>query len=339
MARVEHLVHNVRLKTRRALEEVGFGDNKTLVVAVSGGPDSLTLFDSLVSISSRANLRLHAAHLNHGIRFESTVIAEQMAEFFIHSRVPFTIERADVPKFQQQTGLSLEAAARRIRYGFLAGVADKQAADAIVTAHSAGDQAETVLLHLLRGSGVAGLSGMRFIQRGRIARDLPETTLLRPLLNVTREEIESYCRYQGLTPEYDATNLSLDYTRNRIRHQLLPELAKFNPSIEKALSRLSVVATEMLEFVDLAVDQVWDDIVQVGEFTKIDREAFSKLHAAIKKQLIRRYIKQVVGDLEDISFVHVNQLVGLMEGPAGKEAQLPRELRFVVDKLNGFFLN
>ena len=246
------VVLSVHARVRTALERSGTA-GRSLVVAVSGGPDSLALLHALVAVRDRLNLRLHGAHLDHGLRGAASASdAEFAGRTFRRLGVPCTVERADVGAFRTAHRVSLEVAAREVRYAFLARVASGQRAEAVVLGHTADDQVETVLMHLVRGSGLTGLRGMEAVSRREIAG--VETTLLRPLLSMSREETVEYCRASGLRPRLDESNLSGEMTRNRIRSDLLPLLETFNPAIRDAIIRLSRTAGRDLELLESATD-------------------------------------------------------------------------------------
>ncbi len=224
-------------KVARSLERLGAGGG--LVVAVSGGADSVALLRGLTDLGGRP---LVVAHLNHGLRG-----AESDAdEAFVHGLcgslgVALRCERADVAARARDVRGNLEATARAIRYDWLAGVAREAGLGFVATAHTADDQAETVLHRLLRGSGLQGLRGIA----GRRAL-APGVEVVRPLLEVTRSEVLAYLEERGQPFREDSSNRDLSLTRNRIRHELLPHLAgRYNPEVAKALGRLAAQAQEV----------------------------------------------------------------------------------------------
>lgn len=296
----------------------------------------MTLLDSLSTLSVNQRLTLHPAHLNHGIRPESIEIAKQLGDYFNQIGVEATIGQVDAPGHQKQSKLPLEVAARYLRYQFLTTVFTDQDADAIAIAHTADDQAETVLMHLLRGSGINGLAGMRLSSSGKIYPDLPTAHFVRPLLTVAKTETEKYSQSRGLNPEHDYTNDQTIYQRNRIRHQLLPELATYNPQIRSTLRYLAEMAAEVNNLLDNLVQAQWDRVtVETDIGLVINRKEFLDLEPAIKNHLLRRYIEFSRGSLADISFKHLQQLLSLMHGPSGKYTILPGGAIFTVNKNSG----
>ena len=313
--------------------ECQLGQATCLVVAVSGGPDSLALLHRLMTLAPRFPWKLHVAHLDHGLRGaqsanEARFVATTAATWGLSA----TIELRDVGALAKEFRVGLPAAARAARYAFLADVARAQDASAVVVGHQADDQAETILLHLLRGSGPSGLSGMRprlpwagwrhIAGRGEIAGP----ALVRPLLNVPRSEIEAYCAAHNLEPRRDPTNDSIEYSRGRIRHELLPELASYNGQIVSALSRTARIAAEESAFMQTALDGEWAELVmlQPGSID-FDRAAWGRLHPALRRLALRRAVGLLRPERDDLS---ATQLDGVLEAIASDQLfyQLPHNL-------------
>jgi tRNA(Ile)-lysidine synthase len=208
---------------------------RRLVVALSGGADSVALLDALVLLRERRGLELVAAHLDHGVRPDSAEDAEFCRELCARLGVPIRIGHADVRARAERERRGLEDAARRERYLFLRRVLGEEAADAIATAHNRDDQAETLLLRLLRGSGRVGLGAISARSRG----------IVRPLLTVSREDVLAYLEERGQTWREDPSNADPRYLRNRVRHELLPYLeSRFNPRIKETLARTATILAD-----------------------------------------------------------------------------------------------
>ena len=303
----------------------------SMVVAFSGGPDSTTLLHSLHSLKDTLGLKLHAAHLDHGLRPESSEADAEFAREFASSLgVPLTTERSDTYALRAEYGLSVEEAARRLRYEFLSRVASKHGADCVVLGHTLDDQAETVLLNAIRGTGLDGLSAMKAITSREIIGK--QVTLFRPLLSVSKSAILAYCAANDLDPRLDESNLSTEFTRNRIRLDLMPRLEQYNPSIRTALARLASSASMDLDFIRQEVERAARDIVAVdSDGVGIERERFSRLHPALAYHLLRRAVEIVKGDTNDLELGHVSQMFDMMSGASGKSLNLPGGLRFHVD--------
>jgi tRNA(Ile)-lysidine synthase len=217
-----------------------------LLVAVSGGADSLALLHGLAEGRAEWRWELRAVHVHHGMRGpEADADAEFLAECCAEWGVPLRVERVDVPAVARECRISVEEAGREARYSTFVRLAGEWGCGRVVTAHHADDQAETVLLHLFRGAGIDGMAGMPERRPLGPAAGAPE--LVRPLLGVRRRELEAYCAAHGLVPRLDVTNLDLQYRRNRIRYELLPVLERFDPEIAGHLVRLSRQAREEQE--------------------------------------------------------------------------------------------
>ena len=325
-------IHSVALldRLRRSIIANDFA-GASIIVAFSGGPDSTTLLHSLCELKDDLGLELHAAHLDHGLRpGESEADAEFARKFAASLEAPLTIDKADTNAFRAKHGLSIEDAARRLRYEFLSRLAVDSETDCIALGHTLDDQAETVLLHTLRGAGLDGLSAMKEVS----SRDIQgrRVMLFRPLLSIGRSEVLAYCSENGLTPRLDESNLSIEFTRNRIRLDLMPRLEEYNPSIRNALARLARAASIDLDYIREEVERVADDVVAADSHgVSIERKGFRRLHPSLGHHLLRHAVFMVKGDVNDMELEHVSRMFDMMSGVAGKGMDLPRGLRFQVD--------
>ena len=325
----ERALPRVHDELKRILREHGLSDTK-LLVAVSGGPDSLTLLIALSSVSPELGMELHGAHLDHGLRGQdSEADARFVADTCQEIGVGLTTGRADVNALKTKLRMSTEAAAREARYEFLGRVAAEQGAEAVALGHTADDQAETVLMNIIRGSGLVGLRGMETVTHREIAGS--GVLLVRPLLGLARHDTEAYCRELGLLPRRDKSNLDLDATRNRVRLELLPLLRGYNPGIEKALRRLSRTAGAQVSHLDSEVDRVWSETAREADGTvSIRRTEFLRLSQAVQAHLLRRAVSLVKGDVQGIEQVHIDAMAALIAGASGKSLDLPGGVRFGV---------
>ncbi len=301
-----------------------------LLVAVSGGPDSVCLLHILARLQDEFNARLHVAHLNHELRgAESEADAEYVSRLASQLGVPATIERRDVKAYRAQHHASLEEAAREVRYTFLAQVAQSIGANRVTTGHTTDDHIETILMHLIRGTGTKGLRGLQPSSLWRSSGG--SLTIVRPLLEVSRQETVAYCHSHGLVPRIDASNLSLSPLRNRIRHQLLPLLQGYNPGVTEALLRTARIASDDLAFLENESGRLWDRIVRrQGDTIALSREEFLKLPPALQRHLLRTAIEGLLGDLKDIETRHIEEIMAALTKPAGKQLDLPRGLIFAI---------
>ena len=318
-----------------------------LVLGVSGGPDSLCLLHVIKRLAPALGIALHVGHLDHGIRGgEAEEDARYVTAICEAWDIPCTLERADVPALARAKGLAIEEAARRARYAFLADLARELGSSAVAVAHNADDQVETVLMHLLRGSGLAGLRGMRpssWVDEMRLvegAARAPRMRLLRPLLYVWRAEIEAYCLAYGLRPRYDRSNLDLTYYRNRLRHELIPTLETYNPNIRAVLRRTAEVVAADYELLRQQLEEAWTQVVvldrssgESGErYIVYDLPTLRTLPLGMQRSLVREGIHRLRRTLRNINWVHIDNAIGvLQDGHTGAVATLPQGLVIRLD--------
>lgn len=286
-----------------------------MLVALSGGGDSVALLHLLRQIAPRCSLQLRAAHLDHGVRAESARDADFVRQLCGRLQVPLTVERHDVPSLARQRGQGLEEAGRELRREFLRRTAQQQGCAFIALGHHRGDQAETLLMRLVRGSGLTGLAAMR-------PRSGP---FIRPLLAFSRRQIEAYLAAEGHAFVEDASNHDLYYMRNRIRHRLLPELARLNPKLEENLAALSHRIALEEEFWQQEAERALKALrtVRDGELW-LDRPALLALHPALRARVLRQALQELRGDLRGLGAVHIEVLEKLLQGAAPQaEAHLP----------------
>jgi len=307
-----------------------------LVVGISGGPDSVCLLHVLHGLSQTLKIKLHVAHLNHLLRgIESDADADYVSSLARELRIPATIERHDVKAYQKNHRLTLEEAAREVRYAFFGDVARTIGTNTVAVGHTADDQVETILMHLIRGSGLAGLRGMPPLGTWHLPGGI-ELRIARPLLEVSRAETEAYCAEHGLAPRSDSSNLMPDQLRNRVRSQLIPLLREYNPDIKEALLRTACAAAADMDYIEGEVAGLWGTVArQHAEEIVIDKDRFSHLHPALKRHLTRSAFQRLLGDLQDIESVHIESLLEGMAKPAGKRLSLPRGLTFQGDYSHG----
>jgi tRNA(Ile)-lysidine synthase len=302
-----------------------------LVLAVSGGADSVCLLRVLMGLRGELGVELHIAHLDHQLRgADSRGDARYVANLSRRLGIPATIERRDIRGYHASQGASLEESAREVRYAFLAEVVRAVGADRVVTGHTLDDHAETVLMHLIRGTGTGGLRGLQPINSWQTGAGI--ITVVRPLLDVTRQETFEYCRRYRLRPRLDVSNFSLSPLRNRIRHQLLPLLKDYNPQIVDALARTARIAGDDLHLLDELVNESWLEVVQRQKDTLIlDKVGFIGLPVSLQRSLLRRAIGELLGNLRDIEARHIDEVLAGLNLPPGNSLTLPGGLLFTVD--------
>lgn len=311
-----------------------------LVVAVSGGADSMALLDCL----SALGYRLTVAHLDHAIRPGSWAEAEQVLRQAAARGIPAVAERCDVPA-AAAPGENLESAARRLRYAFLACVAAETGAEAVATGHTADDQIETFLLHLLRGSGTQGLRGMLAQQPLQDVAAIPAAAgirLIRPLLRLWRSETLGYCRAMGISVIEDPSNLDRGLLRNRVRHDLVPLLEQYNPQVRKAIFRAAQATAEAHAALSQEVEQAWPRIaVQRPDGVRLNLAPFRRLPEAVQKLSLRRALVACGGETDESGsierLIRLCQAVspGHAELGAGVAAWRTRSCLFIVRPADG----
>jgi tRNA(Ile)-lysidine synthase len=319
-----------------------FLPGERVVVGVSGGPDSLSLLHVLWMCQEALDIDLHVAHLNHLIRgVESDRDAAFVAQQATGWGIPCTVEARDVPAVARERKLAIEEAARRVRYAFLSDVARTVGATRIAVAHNADDQSETVLMHWLRGAGLAGLRGMLPAVRMADLRlfgcpaEVGDLWLVRPFLEVPRAEVERDCRKYSLEPRFDRSNLDTTLYRNKLRHELLPHLEReYKPHFGEILRRSAQVIRDDYDLLCRLREQAWHQVVRedCGEAVILDRDAWRALHPSLQRAIVRRAVQHLRWDLRDVNFVHVEAAVRIgREGSVGDQATLPRNVVLTVE--------
>jgi tRNA(Ile)-lysidine synthase len=300
---------------RKSLEGLGMpAPGATILVGLSGGPDSVALLDALVQVSRRRGFRVAAAHLDHGLREGSQEDARFCAELCRRLDVPLRAGTADVSSQARADGGGVEQAARRARYRFLRGVGRELGACGIAVAHTRDDQAETVLLRLLRGAGRTGLAGMRPRSAG----------VIRPLLGVPRREVLAYLEARGLPWREDPSNADLRLTRNRVRHELLPYLeARFNPRLREALARTGALLADEAELLGALAGELYQRLARTeADGVWLDRDSLAGAPRALARLAVRRALAET-GGLRGVAAGHIERFLDLVGSKAPAVRRLP----------------
>jgi tRNA(Ile)-lysidine synthase len=266
----------------------------TVIVGYSGGADSTALLHLMTRVQGAFNLRIHAAHLHHGMRPEADDDVRVCASVCAQLGVPLHVERVDVPALAQTERISLEEAGRNARYTFFERLARELNAVAVALAHTRDDQIETILINLLRGTGPRGLCGMPY-KRDRI---------IRPLLGATREQTHQYCAAQGLPTVFDSTNLDPHQLRRRVRMELIPLLRDLSPAFDRHLLRLADILENEEAWWEYEVHSLMEcasvasaDAEASLQHSKIRREFFTRLHPAMQRRVLREWLRAHLGTL------------------------------------------
>jgi len=280
---------------------------KEVTVALSGGADSMALLYVLNSLKEKLNISLSAAHLNHMIRGAEALRDEEFVkEQCALLGVKLFCERADIPEIAKENSLSVELAARKVRYEFL----ERVSSGVIATAHTTSDNLETVLFNLSRGTALGGLCGIPY-KRDRI---------IRPLILCTREQIEEYCKANNIPFVTDSTNLSDDYTRNKIRHKAVPVLKEINPAVEQSVLRMAENLREDADFLDsLSRAYLSQNIREDG---KLSLNGFKELHAAVAKRVVKQYVGLKCDDIS-LENIHINAILDITR--QGGKVSIPKD--------------
>ena len=304
---------------------------RKMLVGVSGGADSICLLHILDQLKGILGVNLHVVHLNHMLRgVDSDSDAHYVAEFSRTLGIPAIIEKRDVETYRKEHRLSLEEAAREVRHVFFAEVAKSIGARCIALGHTQDDQVETILMHLVRGTGLGGLRGMGPITSLRLKGDR-FLVVVRPLLEVAKKETEDYCHTNDLKPRSDLSNYSLDYARNRFRYELIPFLQNYNKNVGAVLLRTARAAADELSFLAGEVSLMWDRVVsEQPNGLLLDTKELQSLHPALQRHLLRRVVGEVLGDLVDIQSIHIEKMMEALSKPAGKRLSLPRGTVFYI---------
>ncbi len=313
----------------------------TVVTGVSGGPDSLCLLHVLWTQRAGLGIEIHVAHLNHQLRGAAAAAdAQYVAELASRWGLPYTVEARDVGAVAREHKMAIEEAARRTRYAFLLRVAQRVGAVRIAVAHHADDQTETVIMHWLRGAGLAGLRGMlpatpmsSLRLFGPPAEGAP-MWLIRPLLETPRTAIERYCEAHGLEPRFDRSNLDTTLFRNKLRHELIPYLERaYKPNFSEIVRRSARLIRDDYDLLRELRDRAWRETVcsATGEAVVVRREAWRALHPSLQRGIIRQAVGHLRHSLRDLGFEHVEAALQVgRQGDVGAQATLPTGLMWTV---------
>ena len=303
-------------------------NGETVLVAVSGGTDSLALLYGLHALRAQLNCRLHVAHLNHNLRSDAEADADFVRQHAAVLDLPSIIQSAEVSRLLKQWKLSVEAAGRRARYQFYEAACKEVGATKVALGHHQDDTAETVLMNLIRGSGTTGLKGIAPI------RDIK---IIRPLVGFTRQQIEAFLTSIGVTPRHDSTNTDTRYLRNRIRHKLIPMLeSDYNSNIRIGLNRTADILGAESEYLDTMAQAAFetcripDTDKRTGPHSIVlDRTEFREYHIALQRRMLRQGVSEILGDINDLYFVHCEAMLNLIKGNSPNAVlTLPNGLRF-----------
>ena len=306
--------------------------NDKIVIGVSGGPDSICLLHVLYGLKEKLGIEIVVAHVNHMLRDVADLETEYVQSFCKKLGIECYVKKADILEISKTQKKGTEEVGRQVRYDFFDEVAKKTNSIKIATAHNSNDRAETVILNILRGSGLSGLKGIEPIR---------DNKYIRPLINTDRQDIENYCNDNKLEPKYDKTNNENIYTRNKVRNTVIPYIKKeFNPNIIKTINRLSSLATEENEYLQAITKQEFENLlIEKTENIILDLHKFNSLNLVIKRRLILYTINEVLHTTNGIEKVNIDDIIKLCKNNIGNKYLMPiKEIKVYVKKGKIYFI-
>ena len=296
-------------------------DGDKIVLGVSGGPDSISMLNILKEIKDAQIIKfeIYVAHINHMIRKEAIDDEKYVEDYCNRNNIKCYIKRIDVVKIANDKKMGTEEAGRNVRYDFFEEILKDTDSNKIAIAHNKNDKIETIIMHLLRGSGLSGLKGIEPIR---------DNKFIRPLIECERSEIEQYCEENKLNPRIDKTNFENEYTRNKIRNIVIPYIKQeFNPNILQTLSRLSEVVTEEVEYVDKQTQKIYQQILieKTDKQISLNLKKFNEQEKIIKSQLILLATKQLMGSTQGIEKIHIEDIIKLCNNNIGNKYLTPNK--------------
>ncbi len=302
-----------------------FSPNDNILLALSGGPDSIFLLHFLLYIKERFGISISIAHFNHDLRGEeSERDVSFVKEVAGRYGVPFIYEKKSVKNFAEENSLSIEEAARILRYNFLIFAAKKYNCNKIALAHTLDDLIETFFLKIVRGTGIFALEGIP------ISRIENGVNLIRPLLNTSKESILNYLQKYSIDYVVDSTNFSVEYTRNYIRHNIIPHFLKLNPNFYYTLHGLISEIKELNSYFSSEIDSLLDKLIvyRNHDFFKINLKFLLSLSPFLRGYVFKRVFEEFVGIFKDIYRAHIDTLLSIIETPGEKDYFLPNNINF-----------
>lgn len=304
-------------------EEKLLNKGDSVVIGVSGGADSIALFDVLYELKDEMSLKLFVVHVNHGLREEASIEAEYVRNLCKERGIPFYLKEADVVRLSREWSLGTEETGRKVRYEFFDEIMKETNSTKIAVAHNKNDRAETMLFNLVRGTGLKGLVSIE-AKRGSI---------IRPLLDMERKDIEDYLNRRNEKFFTDKTNLENDYSRNRIRNLIFPMLeSELNEAAVLHIGECAKGLGELNEYVMKEVEEAFSETatVEKGKVT-FNKELFLKKDNYICKQLVKRAIDELVPNNKDITHVHIDSVISLLSKSGTKAVNLPYGIEAACD--------
>ena len=301
-------------KIKKTIEKYNLiNEDDKILVGVSGGPDSMTLLIILHSLG----YNLCVAHINHGLRENAILDEEYVVNYCKNNGIPCFVKHLQLK--ENLNGMTIEEAGRKARYDFFEETCLKEECTKIATAHKSNDNAETAIMNMIRGSGLSGLKGIEPI-RGKV---------IRPLIEISRKDIEIFCKERNINPRHDESNDETEYTRNKVRLELIPYIEKnINSNVINNINRMSKIILEEERYISSIVDEAYKNIVveeNIGKNLVCNLKNFNKLDIVIRKRLVLKLIIKVLGNAKDIEKVHVDDIIKLCENNVGGKFLTPNK--------------
>jgi len=318
------------LETIKKYNLINEGDK--IVIGVSGGPDSICLLHILHALKEKLKIEIYVAHVNHMIREVADSETEYVQGICRKLNIECFVKKVDILKLAREQKKGTEEVGRTVRYEFFDEVLAKTNSNKIATAHNSNDKAETVILNILRGSGLSGLKGIEVLRDGKY---------IRPIIEIDREDIEKYCEENKLEPKIDESNSENIYSRNKVRNEMIPYIKKeFNQNIIKTINRLSEVATEENEYMQKITKQEYNKISKIeNDVIILDLKKFNNLELVIKRRLILYTIYEAIHTTNGIEKVNIDDIIKLCKNNIGNKYLTPiKDIKIYIKKGKIYFI-
>ena len=291
-----------------------------IVLGVSGGPDSIAMLDILRQLRDEIKFEIYVVHINHNIRGKDADEDEEYVKKYCENyNIKCFSKKIDVPTIAQNEKIGTEEAGRKVRYKYFDEILQKTNSNKIGIAHNKNDKVETIIMHLLRGSGVSGLRGIEPIR---------ENKFIKPLIECDRQEIEKYCKENNLQPRIDKTNFENEYTRNKIRNIVIPYIKEqFNPNIIETITRLSEVISNEDNFIEKIAQETYNKLLVIEENNRIELnlKEFNLLDEVLKNRIILIATKKIFGSTQGIEKVNITDIIKLCNNNIGNKFLMPNK--------------
>ena len=305
-----------------------------IVLGVSGGPDSITMLDILKDLKETMNFEIYVVHVNHMIRGQDAINDQKYVENYCNkNNIEFYTKAIDVQEIEKSKKIGVEEAGRIARYEAFEEILKKTNSNKIATAHNKNDKVETIIMHILRGSGVSGLKGISPIR---------DNKFIKPLIECSREEIEKYCEINKLNPCIDKTNFENSYTRNKIRNIVIPYIKEqFNPNIVETIERLSEVISSEDEYISEITQKEYEKLLISKQENQIEikLKEFNILDNVIKSRLILLVVKNIFGSIQGIEKINIVDIIKLCKNNIGNKFLMPnKNLKVMIKDKKIYFI-